>query len=164
MFPSSLFWFFFYFYFSFFFFSFFETVLLYSSGWPEIHYVVRLALNLWQSPCLSSVEIIGLSWKYGFKVQHLPTACSRIWVSFTALFSSFSTNKQTNNISDRDWQLTSGILAHQLRIRNSYESILCVTEWWKEYPWLAHPKGTDRTSQLYSRNQRDIPEGCQKPT
>lgn len=98
MFPSSLFWFFFYFYFSFFFFSFFETVLLYSSGWPEIHYVVRLALNLWQSPCLSSVEIIGLSWKYGFKVQHLPTACSRIWVSFTALFSSFSTNKQTTSV------------------------------------------------------------------
>lgn len=107
------------------FFLFFEAVLLYSSGWPEIHYVVRLALNLWQSPCLSSVEIIGLSWEYGFRVQHLPTACSRIWVSFTALFSSFSTNKQTN-ISDPDWQLTSGILAHQLRICNGYESILWV--------------------------------------
>lgn len=162
-----LFWFFFYFVTFLSFFSFFEAVLLYSSGWPEIHYVVRLALNLWQSPCLSSsVEIIGLSWEYGFRVQHLPTACSKIWVSFTALFSSFSTNKQTNNISDPDWQLTSGILAHQLGICNGYESILWVwqTGWWKESPWLAHPKGTDRTSQLYSRNQRDIPEGCQKPT
>lgn len=56
-------------------------------------------MNLWQSPCLSSsVEIIGLSWEYSFRVQHLPTACSKIWVSFTALFSSFSTNKQTTSV------------------------------------------------------------------
>lgn len=80
-------------------FFFWGIVLLYSSGWPGIHYVVRLALNLWQSPCLSGVEIIGLSWEYGFRVQHLPIACSRIWVSYPALFFLFpQTNKQTTSL------------------------------------------------------------------
>lgn len=101
------------------FFFFWGIVVLYSSGWPGIHYMVRLVLNLWQSPCLSSVEILGLSWEYGFRVEHLPIACSRIWVSYPALF--FFFNKQTNNITDPDWQLTSGILTHQLRICKGYE-------------------------------------------
>lgn len=56
--------------------------------------MVRLALNLWQSPCLSSVEIIGLSWECGFRVQHLPIACSRSGFHSQHYF--FFFNKQTN--------------------------------------------------------------------
>lgn len=92
------------------FFSFFVTVFsftfLFSFFEAQSYYIVlgdlefsmvRLALNLWQSPCLSSVELIGLSWEYGCRVQHLPIACSRIWVSFPVLFF-FSTNKQTTSL------------------------------------------------------------------
>lgn len=79
--------------------SFFEAQSYYTVLGDLEFTMVRLALNLWQSPCLSSVEIIGLSWEHGFRVQHLPIACSRIWVSFPALFFLFQqTNKQTTSL------------------------------------------------------------------
>lgn len=152
--------------FSFTFLSFFfwGIVLLYSSGWPGIHYG-QAGLELMAIPLPLQCRDNRL--ELGVRLQGTALAYSllKIWVSFPALFFLFQqTNKQTN-ITDPDWQLTSGILTHQLRICKGYESILWV---WqtdeKNPPGSLTPTGTDRTSQLSSRNQRDIPEGCQKPT
>lgn len=112
--------------FSFTFLSFFfwGIVLLYSSGWPGIHYG-QAGLELMAIPLPLQCRDNRL--ELGVQLQDTVLAYSLLKdLGFIpSIIFSFSTNKQTN-ITDPDWQLTSGILTHQLRSCKGYESILWV--------------------------------------